>query len=104
MGLDEELLARLGEDACPCLEWIRLIEDFSGSVELKRFEEFMLLLSWNILIRDCWLSVSVGLGFDGPVILASEGRILGDLESCLETNFEKNLVFKIQRAEVWNLI
>lgn len=67
MGLDEELLARLGEDAC--LEWIRLIEDFSGSVELKRFEEFMLLLSWNILIRDCWLSVSVGLGFDRPVIL-----------------------------------
>lgn len=34
----------------------------------------------------------------------SEGRILGDLESCLEANFEKNLVFKIQRAEVWNLI
>ena len=34
----------------------------------------------------------------------SEGRILRDLESCLEANFEKNLVFKIQRAEVWNLI
>ena len=34
----------------------------------------------------------------------SEGRILGDLESCLEVNFEKNLVFKIQHAEVWNLI
>lgn len=34
----------------------------------------------------------------------SEGRILGDLESCLEANFEKNLVFKIQRAEVWNSV
>lgn len=61
MGLDEELLGGLGEDAC--LEWMSaMIEDFSGSVELKRFEEFVLLLSWNILIRDCWVSISVDIG------------------------------------------
>lgn len=64
MGLDEELLGGLGEDAC--LEWMSaMIEDFSGSVELKRFEEFVLLLSWNILIVGFRFQWILGRGFDG---------------------------------------
>lgn len=61
MGLDEELL---GEDWEKTRVWSGLsamIEDFSASVELKRFQEFV--LSWNILIRDCRVSIGFGVGF-----------------------------------------
>lgn len=63
MGLDEELL---GEDWEKTRVWSGLsamIEDFSASVELKRFQEFVLSLSWNILIRDCRVSIGFGVGF-----------------------------------------